>query len=135
MIIDNIPPAIFGLENLPDEKDIYPYLHRKMFGRHISFLGFHLWIGNVFLHLYNLNSLYIEEMNIITIEGSSMISLITSISKIKIHFKTLLDQMSAQRQRMRREEHKRALRELLEERQRRRLNFVSHFLSLSNFYR
>ena len=108
----------------PMKKTYIPtFIERCLADIYPSFLGFPLWIGNVFLHLYNLYSLDIEEMNIITIEeieGSSMISLITSISKIKIHFKTLLDQMSAQRQRMRREEHKRALRELLEERQRRR---------------
>ena len=27
---------MFGLENLLDEKDMYPYLHLKMFGRHMS---------------------------------------------------------------------------------------------------
>ena len=26
----------FGLENLIDEKDMYPYLHREMFGRHMT---------------------------------------------------------------------------------------------------
>ena len=45
-IIKDIP-AMFGLENLLDEKDIYPKLHREMFGRHMSgiflLLGFHLW--------------------------------------------------------------------------------------------
>ena len=55
LIIDNIPPAIFGLENLPDEKDIYPYLHRKMFSRHISFLlGFSPLDRQCFLALVQL---------------------------------------------------------------------------------
>ena len=27
---------MYGLENLLDEKDINPYLHRKMFDRHMS---------------------------------------------------------------------------------------------------
>ena len=26
---------MFGLENLFDEKDMYPFLHREMFGRHL----------------------------------------------------------------------------------------------------
>ena len=37
-------PAMFGLEDLLDEKDMYPCLHQLMFGRHISditFFGFH----------------------------------------------------------------------------------------------
>ena len=29
-------PAMFGLENLLDEKDMYTCLHRKMFGRHMT---------------------------------------------------------------------------------------------------
>ena len=40
-IIKNIP-AMFGLENLLDEKDIYPYHHRKMLGRHMSDIYLHL---------------------------------------------------------------------------------------------
>ena len=39
---------MFGLENLCDEKDMYPHLHREMFGRHISFYGFHLQLLTVF---------------------------------------------------------------------------------------
>ena len=41
----------FEKENLFNEKDTYSYLHREMFGRHISFLGFHLRIRRLTIDL------------------------------------------------------------------------------------
>ena len=50
-------PAKFGLENLLDEKDIFPYLHREMFGGH----GANIYPSWVFTSVFFASPLTLEE--------------------------------------------------------------------------
>ena len=69
---------MFGMENLLDEKDMYPYLHREMFGRHMS-----RYICRTFI-LLGFSPLHVHERkilrNLVRKEAGHRVSFVTNNS-------------------------------------------------------